>query len=103
MLTSSSNWWKKTDCEVVKIKDLYVYPIFKNGSHELMRQKDKLIINNDIKNLKNIVVILRDPTERFISGVIKLDIEISPSMLSKLNFLFNALFKISTLYEFVFM
>jgi len=55
MLTSSSNWWKKTDCEVVKIKDLYVYPIFKNGSHELMRQKDKLIINNDIKNLKNIV------------------------------------------------
>ena len=55
MLTSSSDWWKKTDCEVVKIKDLYVYPIFKNGSNELMRQKDKLIINNDIKNLKSIV------------------------------------------------
>ena len=71
MLTSSSDWWKKTDCEVVKIKDLYVYPIFKNGSNELMRQKDKLIINNDIKNLKSIVVILRDPTERFISGVNK--------------------------------
>ena len=75
MLTSSSNWWKKTDCEVVKIKDLYVYPIFKNGSHELMRQKDKLIINNDIKNLKKIFCILRKPSERIKTGIKKVTFE----------------------------
>ena len=68
-----SNWntLLNRDCKVIKIKGLYVYPIFKNGSSKLMKQKDKLIINNDIKKLKNIVVILRDPTERFISGVNK--------------------------------
>ena len=74
MLTHWNNLLNR-DCEVVKIKDLYVYPIFKNGSTELLAQKDKLIINNDIKNLKSIVVILREPTERFISGVNKVAFE----------------------------
>ena len=70
-MLSSWNNLLNTDCQVIKIKGLYVYPIFKNGSTQLLAQKDKLIVNNDIKSLKNIVVILRDPTERFIAGVNK--------------------------------
>jgi hypothetical protein len=62
-------------CEVIKVASQhYVYPIFKNGSSSLKRsivEKNWEVISADnIKQIKHpITVFLRDPKERFISGV----------------------------------
>jgi len=63
-------------CEVIEIvpSQLYVYPIFKNGSsslHETQKHTHWTSINNEqINDIKSpITVYLRDPRERFISGV----------------------------------
>lgn len=62
-------------CEVVKIKDqdVYVYPIFKNGSSSILeyakRNQYKILLNEQLKNLTSINVILRDPKSRYISGL----------------------------------
>ena len=63
-------------CEVIEIvpSQLYVFPIFKNGStslYESMPDKPwKIITNNDIANIKQpITVYLRDARGRFVSGV----------------------------------
>ena len=62
-------------CEVLEIvpSQRYIYPIFKNGSTSIMtqavNQNYKLLINNQIKRATVIDVILRDPLERFISGI----------------------------------
>lgn len=61
-------------CEVIEFKDLqrFVYPIFKNGSSSLteytQQQKYKILVNEQIKKIPVIDIILRDPTNRFISG-----------------------------------
>jgi hypothetical protein len=64
------------NCEVLEIipSQLYVYPIFKNGSSSLVESIpdfDWKIINQDNIHLIQhpITVFLRDPKERFISGV----------------------------------
>ena len=44
--------WNKlltTDCEVVKIKNEYIYPIFKNGSTALRNNAEKVYKNNELK------------------------------------------------------
>ena len=71
-----SKWLKLTvtDCEVVELsKNFFVFPIFKNGRSSIQRyvkkNNFKTYYNKEIKNLKNIKVFLRDPTERFVSGV----------------------------------
>lgn len=62
-------------CEVIEVipSQRYVYPIFKNGSTTLYweaRQLDwKIKFNEQIKKLSSIDVILREPSERFISGI----------------------------------
>ena len=62
-------------CEVIQVaSQQYVYPIFKNGSTSLHFTQDikkwKSFYNNDIKKIQSpITVYLRDPRERFISGV----------------------------------
>ena len=62
-------------CEVIEFMDpqRFVYPIFKNGSSSIRehaaQQNFKVLINEQIKKLSTIDVILRDPTTRFISGV----------------------------------
>lgn len=63
-------------CEVLEIipSQLFVYPIFKNGRSSLIESASangwKTIDQGDIANIQSpITVFLRDPYERFISGV----------------------------------
>lgn len=66
------NHWNKllsTDCCVVRIKKFIVYPIFKVGSTSLKAAAVEQYINNDIGKCKHIHILLRDPEERFISGL----------------------------------
>jgi len=62
------------DCDVIKFSDeQYFYPIFKNGRSSLTvyarRNNLPLLKNKQISNLKKIIVFLRSPEERFVSGV----------------------------------
>ena len=62
-------------CEVIEIEasQRYIYPIFKNGSSSLLeharQQNYKILINEQIKKINDIDIILRDPLARFISGI----------------------------------
>jgi hypothetical protein len=62
-------------CEVIEVipSQRYVYPIFKNGSTNLFAAAKtnnwQIKINEQIKRLNNIDVVVRHPEERFISGV----------------------------------
>ena len=62
-------------CEVIEFRDpqRFVYPIFKNGSTSLIehakRQGYKVLLNEQIKRIPTIDIVLRDPITRFISGI----------------------------------
>ena len=62
-------------CEVIEIEtsQRYIYPIYKNGSSSLLeharQQNYKILINEQIKRVPIIDVILRDPLPRYISGI----------------------------------
>ena len=58
-----------TDCKVVRIGKNYLYPIFKCGSTSLMNNADNIIKNDKISKLKALTVFVRDPSERFKTGV----------------------------------
>jgi len=64
--------WNKilnTDCKVVRIKDQLVYPIFRVGSTSLVHSASEIYTNHEINGLKNIIILLRSPEERFVSGL----------------------------------
>ena len=77
--------WNKilnTHCTVIKLQEQYIYPIFKNGSTKMfLRKRGKYIgkiydntdvlLNDEIGQVKELLVILRDPEDRFITGVNK--------------------------------
>jgi len=70
------NWTNifTTDCLVIQMPNgEYVYPIFKNGRSSLKQftQKNNLTIlkNEQLSKLSEVTVFLRDPKERFVSGV----------------------------------
>ena len=61
-------------CEVIQTASHeFIYPIFKNGSTSLCEtaeeNKWKIILNDQIFDCKNIIVFLRDPIGRTISGI----------------------------------
>lgn len=57
------------ECLVYKVEhDRFVYPIFKNGSSSLT-QTATLLSYDELKNVEKVEVFLRDPFERYISGV----------------------------------
>lgn len=62
-----------TKCEVIKTSHDFIYPIFKNGSSSLYEeakiQNWNIIVNEQIKNCDEITVFLRNPMDRFLSGV----------------------------------
>ena len=51
----------------------YIYPIFKNGATSLgryiERNKCKILVNEQINRCNTITIYIREPKERFISGV----------------------------------
>lgn len=58
------------ECSVLEIApNRYVYPIFKNGSSSLYRSGFKLVDKDHLQHINNIEVFVRNPHERFISGV----------------------------------
>lgn len=59
------------ECRVLEIvPDVqYVYPIFKNGSTSLFKSGHREISKQQLSTVKNVEVYVRDPHERFISGV----------------------------------
>ena len=62
-------------CEVIEIlpSQRYIYPIFKNGSSSITEyakeQQYKVLVNEQIKRISVIDVIIRNPCDRFISGI----------------------------------
>jgi hypothetical protein len=70
------NWAKlfTPDCRII-ILDVNnsVYPIFKNGQTSLFLYADekklKILKNQQLQDIKKIKVFLRDPLQRFVSGV----------------------------------
>lgn len=61
------------DCVIVEVQGEHIYPIFKNGSSSLRRyardKKCRHYTNLEIGELEKITVYLRDPRERFLSGI----------------------------------
>ena len=60
--------------QVIQIKeDLFVYPIFKNGSSSLKqyakRNKCKMLFNEQVRRCETITTYIREPKERFVAGV----------------------------------
>jgi len=60
-----------TDCEIIRMDKHWIYPIFKNGWNGFMRSKKESRTNEQIKGTDLITVYMRDPIERFSSGVNK--------------------------------
>jgi hypothetical protein len=62
-------------CEVIEIipSQRYFYSIFKNGSSSIYKyminRKLKIYINDQIKRLSSIDVVIREPQQRLISGI----------------------------------
>lgn len=73
ILTQISDILFPNRCEVIKMSNLYVYPIFKNGSSSIREHAKehscKILFNEQILKIEIIDVILRDPLDRFISGI----------------------------------
>jgi hypothetical protein len=59
----------RADCEVVQIKEKQIYPIFKVGYTSLTQAAEKVYVNSDIAECKDIIILLRNPDDRFVSGV----------------------------------
>jgi hypothetical protein len=59
--------------QVVNIKDIFVFPIFKNGKSSIenyaKQHNCKWLLNEQCRKIDSITVFLRDPMKRFISGV----------------------------------
>ena len=64
--------WNKlinTDCVVVEIGDYVIYPIYRSGSSSLLESANKILTNQQITDCENIHVLIRNPEDRFRSGL----------------------------------
>jgi len=64
--------WNKllnTDCVVVDVSRHTIYPIYRVGQSTLMSVCDKKYVNFEIEQCSHIDIMLREPEERFVSGV----------------------------------
>lgn len=64
--------WNKllnTDCIVIDVGPHTVYPIFRVGQTSLMSVHDTKYINMEIQKCCHIDIMIREPEERFVSGV----------------------------------
>ena len=60
-----------TDCEVIRMGEDWIYPIFKNGWNGFRRAKEESKFNEQSKDVDNLKVYRRHPVSRFVSGVNK--------------------------------
>lgn len=62
-------------CEVIEIipSQRYFYPIYKNGSSSVLKQatisKWRIYLNEKIKKISSIDTVIREPRQRFVSGI----------------------------------
>jgi len=58
-------------CEVLEIvpSQRYVYPIFKNGSTSLYKKGYRVLAQDELSQLTNVEIFVRDPVERFSTGL----------------------------------
>ena len=73
MLSRIDDFIYPNRCEVIEFgPQRYFYPIFKNASSSVLEQARrngcKLLVNQQISRCSEISIILRDPTDRFLSG-----------------------------------
>jgi hypothetical protein len=58
------------ECRILQVSaDRYVYPIFKNGSSSLKKTGYRQVEHSELANLEVVEVFLRDPLDRYVSGV----------------------------------
>ena len=58
------------ECEVLEVSPMdYVYPIFKNGSSGLKEKAIRTLTTDQLFKLGNVNIYVRDPFERYVSGV----------------------------------
>jgi len=71
MLSQLDNIIFPDRCEVLEIvpSQKYIYPIFKNASSSLMNSGFSIVDQDNLIEIKTIEVLVRNPFERFISGV----------------------------------
>lgn len=64
--------WNKllnTDCVVVGVGPHIIYPIFRVAQSTLMSVCDRKYVNKEIDSCHHVDVLIREPEERFVSGV----------------------------------
>jgi hypothetical protein len=71
MLSNLDHILFPNECEVLEIAphSEIIYPIFKNGSSTLRSLDHRVLPLAEVKNLKNLTVYVRDPHERFLTGL----------------------------------
>ena len=57
------------DCLILKSQDHYIYPIFKNGSSSLKQSGYTVVSPDEYADISEITVFVREPFERYLSGV----------------------------------
>lgn len=57
------------DCNVIRVGQYVVYPIHRVGYTSLMSVADEIYTNKQLSTLNHINVLVRDPRQRFVSGV----------------------------------
>jgi hypothetical protein len=75
MLTRITELIYPNKCEVVELpNNQYFYPIYKNGSSSVIeyaqQQNCKFLFNQQLNKLNDINIVLRDPLDRYISGIV---------------------------------
>jgi hypothetical protein len=58
------------ECDILEVSpNRFVYPIFKNGSSSLYESGFRKLSPSEVQEIKTVEVIVRDPFDRFVSGV----------------------------------
>ena len=70
MLSNLDNIIFPDRCEVIEVSpQRYIYPIFKNGSTTLREIPHRVLTDSELLKIDTVDVFVRDPYERFLSGV----------------------------------
>jgi len=71
MLSQLDNIIFPDRCDVLEIvpSQRYVYPIYKNGSSSLYNSGFRLLENDELKNIHIVDIYVRNPYDRFVTGV----------------------------------